>query len=108
MSDVEFITQTYLNSFGRAPSIDELDVQLETLLSGSSSRIDLALSLADASEHLVVGNVHRITNNFDVIMNPAVFERSLDKAYVHALIENLVDVVYDRGDLPPKNRAIQK
>lgn len=97
MSDVEFITQTYLNSFGRAPSIDELDVQLETLLSGASSRIDLALSLADASEHLVVGNVHRITNNFDVIMNPAVFERSLDKAYVHALIENLVDVVYDRG-----------
>lgn len=29
-------------------------------------------------------------------MNPAQFERSLDKAYVAALVKNLVDVVYDR------------
>ena len=36
------------------------------------------------------------TNNFDVIMNPAEYERSLDRAYVEALVKNVIDVAYDR------------
>lgn len=96
MSDAEFITQIYMNSYGRAPSMTELAQQLHSLKINYTSRAQIALDLADSVEHGVVGNGHMRTNNFDVIMNPAVFERSLDRAYVESVITNIVDVVYDR------------
>ncbi|MDX8348802.1 calcium-binding protein [Cognatiyoonia sp. IB215446] len=96
MSHAEFITQMYMNSFGRSPSMVELKDHLAPLASGTKSREEVALELADSVEHAVVGNTHLLTNNFDVIMNSAVFERSLDKAYIEAMVTNLVDVVYDR------------
>ncbi|GFE49041.1 hypothetical protein So717_07940 [Roseobacter cerasinus] len=95
-SDAEFLTQIYLNTFGRAPSLQELDTALNQLSSGTLSKTDMALQLSESTEHLIVGNVHRSTNNFDAIINPAEFERSLDRAYVESLIKNLVDVAYDR------------
>ncbi|MFQ6550605.1 calcium-binding protein [Aestuariibius sp. 2305UL40-4] len=97
MSDAEFVTQMYLNTFGRGPSLTELDTHLTGLDDGALTREDLAQTLADSLEHLMVGNGHMSTNNFDVIMNPAVFERSLDEAYARSLVENVVDVVYDRA-----------
>lgn len=96
LTKAEFIGQLYLNSFGRDPSMTELDAHLQGLVAGTETRGSLAVALSEASEHLIVGNGHLSTNNFDVIMNPATFERSLDKAYVAAIIENIVDVVYDR------------
>ncbi len=96
MSDAEFVTQIYLNALGRVPGLTELDLAIRALDNGALSRTDLALDLADSAEHRVVGNGHMSTNNFDVIINPAVYERSLDKAYVRALVENLIDVAYDR------------
>ncbi|WP_107496286.1 calcium-binding protein [Thalassobius sp. I31.1] len=95
-SNVEFITQIHLNSFGRAPSLDELDSYLGALNSGTYTRSALAIELAESSEHIATGNWHMKTNNLDVIMNPAQFERSLDKARVMEQIKNLVDVAYDR------------
>lgn len=96
MTHAEVITQLYLNSFGRAPSLTELDADLRGLVAGSLTRMDLAKRLSESAEHLVVGNIHRATNNFDVVLNPAQFERSLDRAYVESLVKNLVDVTYDR------------
>jgi Ca2+-binding RTX toxin-like protein len=95
LTDAEFITLMYQNSFGRAPSLTELDAQLRDLSSGTSQS-DLAVQLAESAEHLVIGNSHRITNNFDIIINAAEFERTLDGAYVEAIVKNLVDVIYDR------------
>ncbi|WP_082024820.1 DUF4214 domain-containing protein [Mameliella alba] len=120
LTDAEFITQVFLNSYGRAPSLDELDTYLQALSNfdtneeeeepslptedledpitiAGMSRQDLVHHIADSSEHIVVGNSHRITNNFDVVMNPAEFERVLDRTYVEALVTNLVDVIYDRA-----------
>ncbi|MEJ8560030.1 calcium-binding protein [Yoonia sp. GPGPB17] len=96
MSDAQFIAQMYLNSFGRAPSMKELAREIAFVNGGPKTRAELAEELAFSSEHYVVGNTHMRTNNFDVIMNPAVFERSIDKAYVEKLVTNLVDVVTDR------------
>lgn len=97
MTDAEFVSQTYMNTFGRAPSMTELAEHLYALDVSFRTRAEIALELADSVEHGVVGNGHMLTNNFDVIMNPAVFERSLDEAYVASVITNLVDVVYDRA-----------
>jgi Ca2+-binding RTX toxin-like protein len=96
MSDAEFVSQMFMNSFGRAPSMVELGRYLGDIENGILTRAEIALDLADSIEHSVVGNGHVLTNNFDVIMNPAVFERSLDEAYVQSVVENLVDVIYDR------------
>lgn len=101
MNNAEFITQIYLNTVGRAPTLLELDRALYALsaTSGtplSKTRAEIALDLSESSEHLLVGNGHLATNNFDVIINPAQFERSLDVAYTRALVEKLVDTVYDR------------
>jgi Ca2+-binding RTX toxin-like protein len=96
MSDTEFVTQVYLNAVGRAPALTELDRLLRALDDSSMTRTDIAVDVAESIEHLVVGNGHMSTNNFDVVMNPAEFERSLDKAYVRSIVEKIVDVVYDR------------
>ncbi len=95
LNDAEFVTQAYLNTYGRAPSLAELHQHLNDL-SGTTSRTELSVELALSAEHLMAGNGHRLTNNFDVIMNPALFERPLDKAYVRSLVMSIVDVVYDR------------
>ncbi len=96
LSDALFITQIYLNSFARGASLAELDKHLAEL-AGGGSRDALAADVAESVEHLVIGNGHRITNNFDVLINPAEYERILDRAYVEMLITDLVDIVYDRA-----------
>jgi Ca2+-binding RTX toxin-like protein len=172
LSNAEFVTQVYLNAFGRVPSLVELSDGLTGLAAGSISRAKFAAGVSEGIEHSVVGNEHqrtsaydanatpggaasstgshqggyansgsiaasgssggdrsgpssfylselgaigtdsdrhfangysymgyghRSTNNVDVIMNPPVFERSLDEAYVTFMVKNLVDVVYDRA-----------
>ena len=96
MSHAEFVTQISLNTFGRPPSLDELNTYNNALVANTLTRVQIALEMSESSEHVVVGNGHMSTNNFDVIMNPAVFERSLDEAYTRSIIENLVDTIYDR------------
>ncbi len=96
VSNAEFITQVYLNAYGRAPSLVELDDALIAFKDGTLTRTSLAVQISESSEHLAVGNGHMVTNNFDVIMNPAQFERVLDDVYIETLIQRLVDVVYDR------------
>ncbi|WP_299969309.1 calcium-binding protein [uncultured Roseobacter sp.] len=95
-SNAEFLTQIYLNSFGRAPDLQELHRDLDALATSALSKTDLALRLSESIEHLIIGNEHRSTNNFDVIINPAEFERTLDRAYVESLVKSLIDVTYDR------------
>lgn len=96
LNDAEFVIQIHLNALDRAPSLSELAEDLDALASPQYSRTELAMDLALSGEHAAVGNSHRITNNFDVTMNTAEFERPLDKAYVHSIIASIVDVVYDR------------
>ena len=97
LSNAEFITQIYLNALGRVPSLVELSDNLTALASNGITRAKLAAGISEGIEHIVVGTGHMSTNNFDVIMNPAVFERSLDAVYARIIVENLVDVVYDRA-----------
>ncbi len=104
-TDAEYVTQLFLNSFGRPPSMVELASNLASLngdpdpwtgAMNALDRTDLAVELAQSAEHVVTGNSHLATNNFDVIRNPAQFERFLNEAYVEGIVKSLVDVVYDR------------
>lgn len=92
-----FVSQTFLNAFGRAPSMAELDEALGDLINGGVSRGEFIHDLARSSEHDAVGNTHILTNNYDVIMNPAQFERTLDRANVEHVVTSLFDVIYDRA-----------
>ncbi|MEP1207659.1 MAG: PA14 domain-containing protein [Rhizobiaceae bacterium] len=95
-TDAQFVGQSFLNAFGRAPSMAEMGDYLDALNQGELSRSELIVKLAESAEHQVVGNSHRSTNNFDLELNPAEFERSLDKAYVEKLIVDLFDTLRDR------------
>jgi Ca2+-binding RTX toxin-like protein len=99
-----FVTQIYQNSFGRAPSMAELSRALFALgaesagiENGGLNWPQFAAQISMSAEHLVAGNGHVVTNNFDVILNPAQFERSLDRATVETMVRNLVDAAYDRA-----------
>lgn len=96
MTDAEFIIQMFLNTYGRGPSLTEMSDALLTLQS-PDTRVNLSRQLAESAEHLVTGNQHLSTNNFDLLLNPAQFERSLDEAYVEQLIFDLMDVAADRA-----------
>ncbi|GHC66443.1 DUF4214 domain-containing protein [Neogemmobacter tilapiae] len=95
MSRAEFINQIYYNTMGRGATLAEA-AELIGELDDGVTRAEVARDLAERLEHVIVGNGHMSTNNFDVIMNPAVFERSLDRAFVHEQVRRLIDVVYDR------------
>ncbi|MCT8327939.1 DUF4214 domain-containing protein [Acidimangrovimonas sediminis] len=97
LTDAEFVTQLYWNALGRAPDMAELGSLLGALSGGTLDRGGLVLQLAESSEHLVVGNAHRLTNNFDVILNPVQYERNLDRVFVENLVQSISDVVYDRA-----------
>ena len=101
LNNAEFATQIYLNTVGRAPTLLELDQILYALNATAGTplaktRVQIAMEVAESTEHILVGNGHLATNNFDVIINPAQFERSLDVAYTRSLVEKLIDTMYDR------------
>jgi Ca2+-binding RTX toxin-like protein len=96
MSRAEFINQIFHNTFGRGATLAEASALMAVLDDGTTRAI-VARDLAETLEHVIVGNGHMSTNNFDVIMNPAVFERSLDRAFAHEQVRRLVDIVYDRN-----------
>jgi Ca2+-binding RTX toxin-like protein len=96
LTEAEFLTQLYLNTLSRSPTLMELDAYLRDVAGGVTTRVGTATQVAESIEHVVLGNGHLSTNNFDVIINPAVYERSLDRAWVQELVKDLIDVAYDR------------
>ncbi|WP_299893220.1 DUF4214 domain-containing protein [uncultured Ruegeria sp.] len=96
MTDASFIQQIYTNAYGRGASLNEFATALSSLTNGSVSRSDFAAQVSESSEHIVVGNGHMSSNNFDVFLNPAKAERNTDNAYVSAVAVGLVAVLYNK------------
>jgi Ca2+-binding RTX toxin-like protein len=98
LSNADFAGRIYLNALSRAPSMDELNKALTFLhQQGASGRAALAVDIANSSEHFVVGNHSRSTNNMELDLSPPKREALLDRAAVHASIERLFDTVYNRA-----------
>ncbi|WFE88607.1 DUF4214 domain-containing protein [Roseibium porphyridii] len=76
LSDTGFIARAYQNTFGREPTLAELGEHLAELTSGTS-RAALIAGLSESAEHIVVGNGHGKTNNYDVFLLPIVKEDDL-------------------------------
>jgi Ca2+-binding RTX toxin-like protein len=95
LSRAEFINQIYHNTFGRGATLGEASEMMADL-EGGLNRFEVIRDLAEKLEHVIVGNGHMSTNNFDAILNPVMFDRSLDRAFVQEQVGRLVDIVYDR------------
>ncbi|WP_173006101.1 DUF4214 domain-containing protein [Labrenzia sp. THAF82] len=76
LSDTGFIARAYQNTFGREPTLGELGEHLAELTSGTSRAVLIA-GLSESAEHIVVGNGHGKTNNYDVFLLPIVKEDDL-------------------------------
>ncbi|WP_217356583.1 FG-GAP-like repeat-containing protein [Ruegeria atlantica] len=95
-SDADFIYQLYINALGRGASMREFEIALEKLNGDTETKAQLAAELSESSEHIAVGNEHQSSNNFHPVLNPAQAERSTDKAYIRAVAQRLVDVLYGK------------
>ncbi|KIC42768.1 hypothetical protein RA27_05345 [Ruegeria sp. ANG-R] len=91
-----FIDQIYSNALGRGASLAEFDAGLTALSAGNTSQAQFAAQLSESSEHLVVGNGHMSTNNFNVLLSPAQAERSTDRAYIKSTATRIIDILYNK------------
>lgn len=111
--NAEFVSRLYLNTLSRAPTMGELATALNALTppAGSSeeqkktwtdqARAALAVSLANSSEHKVVGNELLATNNMDLDLSIPKSEVLLDRSEIRAMVERLFDTLVNR----PPNEA---
>lgn len=99
LSETEFVNRVFLNSYGRYASLDEMGEALDSLKDSAQpmSRGAYAAKIALSAEHLMRGNSHGETNNFDTEWEQAKFERVLDRATAAKIVQAIVDVVYDRS-----------
>ncbi|WP_269586171.1 DUF4214 domain-containing protein [Roseibium sp. Sym1] len=73
LSDAGFVSRAYQNTFGREPTIKELGQHLAELDAGTSKAAIVA-ELSENTEHIVVGNGHGETKNYDVFLIDVVEE----------------------------------
>jgi Ca2+-binding RTX toxin-like protein len=97
LANSEFITQTYLNSLGRAPTLAEATTFLNQIATGTLTKAQFAVNLALGHEHMGVGNGHVSTNTTDLEMLTPPLERMIDREQAKAMAQRLVDIVYDRN-----------
>lgn len=95
LTDAAFIDQAYMNALGRGASLVEFEDALQALSSGAMTQADFAVGLSESSEHIVVGNGHQLTNNYDVFLSGVEAEHPTDKAYLKSVAAKLIDVLYD-------------
>ncbi|WP_286192532.1 DUF4214 domain-containing protein [Stappia sp. BW2] len=80
LTDAGFIAHAYQNTFGREIMLEDLGEHLAALKSGTS-RAALIAELAESAEHIVVGNGHGETNNYDVFLIDTVKEDDLRASF---------------------------
>ncbi len=96
-----FIDQVFTNALGRGASLAEFDAALTELSSNGMTQAQFAAQISESSEHLVVGNGHMATNNFNVLLSPAQAERSTDRAYIKATATRAIDILYGKSLFDP-------
>ncbi|EEE35189.1 hemolysin-type calcium-binding protein [Rhodobacteraceae bacterium KLH11] len=101
MSDGAFIDRVYTNAYGRGASLSEFDTALTALDAGDVTQARFATQVSESSEHLVVGNSHMASNNFNVLLSPAQAERSTDRAYIKSTATRIIDILYGKSLFDP-------
>ena len=96
LANASYIQRLYENTFDRAPSMAEVDAHL-TVLETGVSHAEFAVTLADSIEHIIVGNVHNLTNNYDLFLSGYKAERQLDRTVVETELKQLFDTLFDRA-----------
>lgn len=95
ITNAAFVDQIYMSALGRGASLNEAAKALSALSIGTQTQSEFAAQVSELSEHHVVGNGHLATNNFDVFLNPAQAEHSIDRAESKYVAERLIDILYD-------------
>lgn len=97
ISNLQFVERLYQNAYGRAASMAELNVLVGQLNAGTTTRAALLNLVSENAEHLVVENVHAVTNNTQ--SGNATFSRdhTTDKLIAGDIIRRLYDAALDRA-----------
>ena len=85
LNDPELVLRVFQNTFGRAPSFEELKVSLIALSQETNSRAHWVSEIANSAEHIVVGNSRGQSVNHDVFLFSLESEYSIDLAHLELL-----------------------
>jgi trimeric autotransporter adhesin len=96
ISNLQFVERLYQNALGRAASTAELNTLVGQLNAGTLTRAALVNRVAESTEHLVVGNIHAVTNN-TASGSPVALDHTTDKQIAGDIIRRLYDAALDRA-----------
>ncbi|MCK7615113.1 FG-GAP-like repeat-containing protein [Roseibium sediminicola] len=79
-TNAEFLARAYQNTLGREPTLEEWNAHLAKLDDGTG-RATFIAELSESAEHVVVGNGHGESNNYDVFLLDVVQEGALERPF---------------------------
>ncbi|WP_159442824.1 beta strand repeat-containing protein, partial [Agrobacterium rosae] len=91
LTNIGFIDILYRNAYGRGATLSETQKWLGQLNSGTLSRADLLLSIAESAEHIVKGNVYSVDN-----VTSGKFLHSTDTSLAGNAVKYIYNVLLDR------------
>jgi trimeric autotransporter adhesin len=97
ISNLQFVERVYQNANGRAASMAELNVLVGQLNAGTTTRAALLNLVSESAEHLVVENVHAVTNNTQSGNPTFSRDHTTDKQIAGDIIRRLYDAALDRA-----------
>ena len=96
LSDLQFIERVSQNALGRTASLIELNTLLGQVSAGTITRAGIVKLIAESTEHLVVGNIHAITNNTES-GNATARDHTTDKQVAGDIVQRLYDAALNRA-----------
>ena len=97
ITNLQFVERVYQNAYGRAASMSELNLLVGQLNAGTTTRA-AALNLAsESTEHLMIENIHAVTNNTQSGNATFALDHTTDKQIAGDIIRRLYDAALDRA-----------
>ena len=96
ISNLQFVERLYQNALGRSASLAELNTLVGQLNAGTTTRAAVLNLVSESAEHIVVENIHAITNNTES-GSPFARDHTTDKQIAGDIIRRLYDGALNRA-----------
>ncbi|MFT4080223.1 DUF4214 domain-containing protein [Rhodomicrobium sp.] len=98
LTNLEFVERIYENAFNRAPTLAELNTWVGQLNANTATRAAVLIAVSQSEEHVLVGNVHQVTNNTDIGATGAyALDHTADSQTASDMVRRLYDTTLARS-----------
>ncbi|NOT71817.1 MAG: DUF4214 domain-containing protein, partial [Hyphomicrobium sp.] len=88
LTNAQFVERIFQNAVGRAASLDELKTYLVAIGTGAATRAGIAFELSERTEHVIIDNIHAVTNNTDSA-SPIALDHTVDRVVARDIVQRL-------------------